>query len=480
MHLQVSQHTSPVRPVRGLSNWLCALTLFANITPLSAEPETKPSLVKITLADGNHLSGESISTTGNAELSLSSSHLLKPAKLKLSHLRAIQLNFPPLPAARQPQVVVYFHPRFRMEQVDAISGTLLAIDPQHIVLQTNCAGTIKIKRQFVSDIETLASGKGYYRGPKNAEEWDQGDDKDAWRFKNGRLYSLKNGGVGRDVKLATYSRVCFRAKWEKSMRFRVQLYSSDYQTNTPAAFYEINFNRSYAYLRIRGKARNKTNTIMGGGWKQIRFNQNLPWNTLDLFTDRKKGTVRIFIDGVDAATLQAKAADPVNLGTGMRFIAEQRYPIQISNIRVHPWDGKTLPLPPKQDVKKPTNLTSLSMLVDTKGNQHAFASLKKDQQHFILTGLKKAAQASRIAIEDVAKLLVSNDKAAEPKKYLRDVLCQFRDGSTMTLQLKQIHDGKLITFSQPLGETTFDIRAFSLIEFNIYDHDSKKLRNAAP
>ena len=64
----------------------------------------------------------------------------------------------------------------------------------------------------------------------------------------------------------------------------------------------------------------------------------------------------------------------------------------------------------------------------------------------------------------------------EPKKYSQDVRAWFHEGGHVTLKLATFKDDKISGFSQAFGEVSFDLRAFSKIDFHIYDkkHNDKR------
>jgi hypothetical protein len=59
-----------------------------------------------------------------------------------------------------------------------------------------------------------------------------------------------------------------------------------------------------------------------------------------------------------------------------------------------------------------------------------------------------------------------------------DVRTTFPDGSSMVFRLDGVEDGEITGSSQNFGSATFDMSAFSRIEFNIYDVDLEGKRGA--
>ncbi|BDS05759.1 hypothetical protein NT6N_07990 [Oceaniferula spumae] len=437
----------------------------------AAEEVKKPPLASALLSNGNKLSGNRISVE-NGHLTVESDQLQKPAKLKLDQVLSLQFVHPPLERPEGLEALLNFQPGFRMRTADSLAGELLSINKDSVVFKTNDTGTKTIKRTFISSIETLQTGENYYRGPNSALEWGINADNTSWMFTRNHLNSLSNGGIGRDIKLAEKSHVSFQARWETSMRFRLHLYSSDHNDDSPDANYDLNFNRSYVYLRTRGKIDANGGSIASGGrWTQLNLPREITKAKFDIYTDRKTGKIILYIDNLKTAELDSQSPDPRNLGTGIRFIAEERYPIKISDITIRPWDGVSIPTQPAPGAAPKQQHP---FLFSTDGKIHAFTALKKENKDYVITSPDKTT--NRFQAVDVIKMVLPPTEAEQPKKFINDIRVQFQHGGQMTLQLNNISDGKLHGHSKLLGDLTYDLRAFSLIDFNIYDHKYDKLR----
>jgi len=464
-------HTAAGHLIRDLlSGFIC----ISIVTSATAE-DAKPPIASALLSNGNKLSGKSISTD-KGQLIFESDQLQKPARLKLDQVLSVQFAHPPLPQPNKLEALLNFHGSFRMTQADSLAGELLSINKDSVVFKTNDNGTKTVKRSFISSIETLQLGENYYRGPNSAREWGIDAKNKAWNFTRNHLNSQSSGGAGRDAKLTEKSHISFTAKWKTSMRFRILLYTSDHNDNTPDAYYDLNFNRSYAYLRTRGKVNGGKDLARGGRWKQLNLPRNLTSVHFDIFTDRKAGTITVYINKLRACVLQSQTPDPSDLGTGVRFIAEERYPIKISDIVIRPWDGVVTPPAPAAaaavKAKHP-------FLTSSDGKTHTFTTLKKEDKHYIIVAPDQAAKTTRILAINVLKIVMP-PAGAQPRKYANDVRVQFQHGGQLTFQLKSISNGKLQGHSKLLGDLTYDLRAFSQIDFNIYAHNYEKLRRQEP
>ena len=66
----------------------------------------------------------------------------------------------------------------------------------------------------------------------------------------------------------------------------------------------------------------------------------------------------------------------------------------------------------------------------------------------------------------------------KPKRYNGDVRAWFADGTRVTFQLESAGEGRLKGYAQAFGQVDFDAKAFSRIEFNLYDPELDELRAA--
>ena len=101
--------------------------------------------------------------------------------------------------------------------------------------------------------------------------------------------------------------------------------------------------------------RAKAGAIVQGGdrWQAIPNRPQGKKAKFDFYMDRKAGIVNVYIDDTRACTLQSRQPDPSNLGKSLVFVAEERYPIKISNIVLGSWNG-SLP-----DLRPTPNFTTL-------------------------------------------------------------------------------------------------------------------------
>jgi len=448
---------------------------------------------RIYLTNGDKLTGLPHGMDGQGNLEFTSESLRQKAGFPIKNILSLELdNWKYRP---RPETIarVRLQPSFGETSGDTLFGSLHELTPDSVKLKTWYGGTISLKRSMVKSLQIISNGPGSYYGPNSIKEWTFSSTKKSWEFESGSLKSVGDGGIGRDVGLKAKSHISFDTTWKTSMRFRLLLYSSDITDASPDAYYDLNFNRSYAYLRTRGKANGGGALARGGRWKQLNLARNKTSAHFDIFIDRKTGTITVYIDNLRACVLQSQAPDPENLGTGLSFVSEQRYPIEISNISISPWNGTSLP---NQKFELHPGGVPAPGDADKKDGEKKEGDEKKDTlpPHRIILkngdevpGKVGKVEDGRMIIETEftpiripikrIKSLSLGDEGSQPRKYKGDVRAWFHEGGHVTLKLATLKDGKISGSSQAFGDVTLDLNAFSRIDFHIYDKKQNELRS---
>ncbi|MFK7908997.1 MAG: hypothetical protein AB8F34_00185 [Akkermansiaceae bacterium] len=441
---------------------ILTLLLGAHFWPIGeavAEKDNQ-SGAHVQFINGDKILGTILDSDTQHKLKIQSSHLKTTTSLRLENVRRIK--FPESTLVQKPSTLITLIPRFRMREGDKIRGNLVSITDKHVLLDTKFAGILKIDRAYAHRGEHLRQGKGLYRGPNSAKEWSI-LPVGSWAYSQGVFSSRDSGQIGRGLALTEKSHLSFRVKYETAFRFKLRLYADDINDKTPGACYELNLNRSYAYLQTRGKARAKAKPvgIQGARWRQITMDQNSTSHLLDVFTDRKTGTITLFINNKQTCTLKSQSPNPLGLGKGVTFIAEERYPVNISNILVQPWDGV---VPQKQHREKPDAKLSTPVLTDQKGNSTPFSKLRiKGENTEVIS-----AEASRVMPTKSWQTIQFPPHAQEPKKYKDDVQLHLHDGTKLIVRMDTVKEGKLRGYHQALGEIAVELSAIEQMDFNIY------------
>ncbi len=454
------------------------LSLFTPILKAQEEQAAAPEKIKsrIVFTNGNKLTGEphDLDTEGN--LQFTSENLGKRATFPLEKLRSIELDT--WKDFQQPETLarLELQPRFGETTGDILLGSLHELTPDSFKLNTWYGGIITLKRSMVKSLQIITTAPGNYHGPSNIKEWSLSGQTSLSNFRNGALQLTGKAGVGRDVGLTEKSHISFETSWKTSMRFNVLLYSNDVTTMDPDACYNINFNNNYVSLRTLGThanklfvAREQSTRIQAPSKQRAKF---------DLFFDRKAGMVTLYINGNRACMLTSQTPNPIDLGTGISFVTQEGYPIEISNIRITPWNGT--PLTNKNITLTPSTPEEHQEITETpphriilKNGDEVPGTIGKveDERMIIETDYTPI----RIPIKRIKSLSLDHT-GEQPKMYQQDIRAWFHNGGRLTLKLARFENGKINGFSQALGDVSIDLRAFNQIDFHIYDIEYQKQR----
>lgn len=446
-----------------------------------------PTSSRVFLTNGDKLSGQPILIDTKNDLHFESDSLRQSATFPLHNIISLKLDgWKPL---ERPETLarVQLKPRFRENSSDTILGELHELTPESIILDTWYGGIITLKRSMVESLNIINNSPGSYFGPNNIKEWTMTNGDSSWEFLHGALSSRASGGIGKDIKLREKSHISFKLEWSNSMRFRVQLYSNDVSKKHPEAFYDINFNRNYSYLRTYGKIPKGAQRQGGGRWQQFTVPADSNQVQIDIYANRKTGTFTIYLNGQRASLLQSLTPDPENLGTGFAFVAEEKYPVKISDLSITPWNGTSLPHTTKTIAPEaPDNEEDPEHEEDSSAEEEASPNIIILNNGDEVPGTVGKLQDGRMIIETAftpiripikrIKSLSLGDTQEEPKKYAGDIRAWFHQGGFITLKLTSLQDGTLKGFSQAFGDLSLKLSAFNQIDFHIYDQKANKLR----
>lgn len=439
----------------------------------------KKPMARLHLTNGDSLSGipESIDEVEN--LLFHSDSLRQIAKFPITKVLSIHMDSWKGRPSEEIITRVELQPRFREITGDTLVGRLHQLTPETVMLDTWYGGIISLKRSMVQSLEVINSSPGNYHGPHRLAEWSTPKGGDSWLFRNGKFISQSTSSIGKDVKLREKSQVSFTAEWPSSMRFKLRLYSNDVTSGSPDAYYEININRSYAYLQTRGQVANGGGRLFAGArWRQIKVNTDNKRAKFDFFTDRKAGIINLFINGKQVCTLQSKSPDPKNLGTGIEFIAENKYPVEISNIIVTPWNGTHLPTEKVMEIESPDQKTANKeaqphKIILSNGDEVPGSVGKVKDGHITV---KTEFTPIDIPIKRIKSISLGNIRE-EPKKYRGDIRAWLHEGGFITLRLDSLRNGKINGLNQAMGDVSLDLSAFNRIDFSIYNPKANELRD---
>jgi hypothetical protein len=265
---------------------------------------------------------------------------------------------------------------------------------------------------------------------------------------------------------------------------RVILFSDDPDTDNPSAGYELSFQRGSVHLRNA-----KTQSFLGSAQSQALMESDRA--RVEIRASRKTNRIALTINDRIVEVWNDPDARKADLGTALHFISGSPQPLRISNIRVAPWDGVIDKMPEPQlgfgamrfgmqpGIKPPPPPPP----AEEKAKEERMELANGDSLSGEVTSIRDGTIAIKTPLGDVnlpvSRLRSLALKPVQAERSIRrngDVRAWFSDGSSIVFRLDECGDGTLTGSSQNFGSATFDLSAFTRIEFNIYSRAYEELR----
>lgn len=346
---------------------------------------------------------------------------------------------------------------------DVMQAELLGFDDKEVKIRTWYAGELSLKRSMLHSIEVSTEAPAIIRGPGRMQDWRTIESPDAWRIEGSNLVSEARGSISREIKdLPDKILLEFDLAYEYAPYLRLHFFANSGEELIPRTGYSISIQRgSMNFLK---KVDNRSIPLEMNIFGQRHDFQEEDVTHVALYIDRKKGSFSLYLD--DNAI--SSATDPVPLMDDNWWHLSTLHGREqtLSNFAIRPWDGN---LPERKDYM------SYRQEMPVEGEQIEL------QNGDTIVGKATSIETGKLKIETeyipiavpIERLrsfqVTSNDEREEPRIYGADVRAYFQDGGHVTLRLAEFTPTTISGYSQVFGDATFDLRAFTRIDFNPYD-----------
>lgn len=437
--------------------------------------------------NGDTLRGELIAIDAAKRIQWRSPDITSPIEFFATNISSIRL---PAASSSEPGQPVPANCYLRLVNNDEFNGRLVSMDADKLVLETWYAGPISFARNSVRWFRLTQGENFLYHGPTGLDGWtvsesaEPVDGERAWDYAKGVFFARRGGGIARDFKLPDRAAIDFDATWRDFLQLTITMYTGSLrvfhlgpravggvivnapaqqgqaqqpplQSQTGAGFYAMHLNYNAAYLMTVRKAGEIINSPveMLTGLEQknrVRFG---------IRADKNNKTISLLIDGKHIKTWQEQG-EWAGLGTAVRFVQQGQAPLNISNIRVSPWDG-SLEKSPIVGTNAPSATNDFVML--------------KNQDS--LSGQVKAVDSGKLQVQtSFGELKIPLDRItqidmAAPSSTTNTgpdaVRAYFAGGGSITFKLEEWTDKAVVAGSPYFGKARFNPAAFASIEFNL-------------
>ena len=419
-------------------------------------------------SNGDQLSGTPGALTEDG-LAWTAEHLLhQPSTIRLDSLLEVQLQAGDIPERNTTHQAL-----LSLTNGDTIRGELVGLDDEYVTLKTWYGGELRINRLMATDLEVIRSEHALYSGPDSIENWTVSGEQGAWGVDNGQLLSRLSGSVAREIELPSRCHIHFDLAWRSNLKFHLILFSDEGDTSTPGNCYDLVCQRRFVYLRKKWKGKSSGTTNIGQP-ANIRELADQEKVGMDFYIDRATGTVAFYVDGRQAQVWSDEAPKVGSFGNWLHFVAEE-YPLRISNIRASVWKGD---LPENSETGAPDEPLKEEGQVIALQNNDTVVGEVGAIENGTLTITSKHGDIP-IPVQRIRSVNIGSENFEEPIRKNGDIHGWLREGGRITFRLDSFRDGTMNGYSQAFGEAIFDLKAFSKLEFNIYNEDLDHLRGGS-
>jgi hypothetical protein len=456
-----------------------AALLLAGTLALAAQDS------EIHCGDGSRIRGELLAIQPD-RLIFGADFLAKPVPLRLDQV--LEISLPVHQAEPQGDHVA----TVTLSNGDILRGELTGVDADSIRLRTWYAGELGFRRSMVDALEIEDRPEILYHGPHGLDGWTQ-ESPDTWTFEQGSLRAKAPGTIARELKLPTKVRFAFDLAWRSSPRFRFLFFTDDIKSENPNNAYELICQGRYIQLQKRWSAGDRGGSTTLGDFANAPDFLSKEKSRVEILADRKAGTFRLLVNGRIIKDWSDPEPDTFKPGGGIHFHIQETAPLRISRIEVSTWDGilegnappndegfmgeEDAPAPESEESPDPARIrlrNNDKIAGELLGIDHGKVKIKTTFGDLSLPVSRLRTFALRKP-EDRSNW----ERYEIPKIYNGDIRAWFPDGSRVTFRLIGAESGRLKGTAQPFGEADFDQKAFTRIEFNLYDPDLDRARGAA-
>lgn len=374
---------------------------------------------------------------------------------------------------------------------DVIRGELTGVDESKITISTWFADELQFRRSMVDTLEIRDRPELLYAGPNSLDEWTQ-TSEESWTFARDSLRSDGSGTISKDVKIPKKSSISFDLAWRTNPRFRFLFYSDDATAERPENCYELTFQSRYVRLDKHWSQGDRVgnDTVGSANVSELLSKEKC---RIEILTDKTAGTIRMLVNDRIAADWVDINPPVGEFGGAVHFNSPDGTPIRVSRIDVTTWDGHLEGSAPNQmglgwdsdDIVQPQEESTADPdRIRLRNNDMVSGKLLGIENGNV--NLETPFGEVSLPVSRLRTFTLHTEEERDdwelglyeiPKLYRGDVRAWFPDGGKITFQLEGVADGKLKGRAQPFGTAEFDQRAFSRIEFNLYDSEFDELRN---
>ena len=346
---------------------------------------------------------------------------------------------------------------------DYLTGRLVSLDADKLVLETEHLGTLNLERIMVRSFSPNSKFSALlYSGPTDLEGWNLGgrNSANSWVASNGALVPLMQFPITREIpSLPDQSRMTFTADWKAYPAFNFGFGAAKARGDM---FGEAGYN-----LMVSG------NSIYFRRTTATEGSDNL-WNinsdelgrsgarkaVFELFIDRKKAAFTLFLNGKQIKQW-TDAKGYAGKGNHISFQSQVQGGLRFTGIRVAAWDG-VVP-DPKEDTAPAATLDGI-WFVNRDRIEGSVLAIRDGRAHVKseLTG------EVEIPLERISEIHLAPESRERARRNKGDVRLSLLGGLTLTADVRELAAGVISAGSENFDQVRIPLPRVQEMEFNIY------------
>ncbi|WP_367872777.1 hypothetical protein [Luteolibacter sp. Populi] len=461
--------------------WIC-LPAFAAAAASLAVAAPQAAVVRCT--DGSSFKCRLLEI-GSDRARIEADFLTEPAPLRLDQV--LEIVLPPTRGEFTGDHIA----TATLSNGDMLRGELTGVTASEITLRTWYGGEIKLRRTMVDTLEIQDRPDIIYAGPTGLDGWTM-ERKDGWAYEDGVLRSKSPGTISRKLELPPKVHFAFDISWRSNPRFRFIFFSDNIDAEEPENCYMLSVVSGGRLVELRKRTPRNTSQPIGNAVNVGEFLSREKVR-MELLVDRKTGLIQLMVNGRIAADWMDPEPQVGKMGGGIHFDALDSASLRFSRIEVTSWDGVVEGQAPDHDemmmdeedeaANKKEEPEPDPTRIRLRNSDHVEGEMLGIENGKVK--LKTRFGEMNLPVSRLRSFPLRTTKEKEdyklglyekPKRYNGDIRAWFADGSHVTFRLESSAGERFKGFGQAFGQADFEAKAFSKIEFNLYDPELEAVR----
>lgn len=346
---------------------------------------------------------------------------------------------------------------------DYLTGRLVSLDADKLVLQTEHLGTLDLERIMVRSFSPNSKFSALlYSGPTDLEGWNLGgrNSANSWIASNGALVPLMQFPITREIAgLPDQSRMTFTADWKAYPAFNFGFGAAKARGDMfGEAGYNLMVSGNSIYFRRTTATEGSDNLWNINSDELGRSGKRKA--VFELFVDRKKAAFTLFLNGKQIKQW-TDAKGYAGKGNHISFQSQVQGGLRFSGIRVAAWDG-VVP-DPKEDAAPAATLDGI-WFVNRDRIEGSVLAIREGRAHVKseLTG------EVEIPLERISEIHLAPESRERARRNKGDVRMSLLGGVTLTADVRELAAGVITATSENFERVRIPLPRVQEMEFNIY------------